>query len=69
MKTTIVLMALLSAAPALAQSQDQCQQVRQAVAQYGYRQAKAHAVAQGYSAQQIASAESCLRVSQVRRRR
>ena len=36
---------LLSANAALAQSEGQCQQVRAAVAQYGYKAAKAHAQA------------------------
>jgi hypothetical protein len=36
---------LLTANAALAQSEGQCQQVRAAVAQYGYKAAKAHAQA------------------------
>jgi len=42
MKRLCLLLSLL-ATPAYAQSEAQCEQLRQAVAQYGYRAARAHA--------------------------
>jgi len=51
---------LLSANAASAQSESQCQQVRAAVAQYGYKAAKAHAQAT-MSPQAVRAADSCVR--------
>ena len=51
---------LLSASAALAQSEGQCQQVRAAVAQYGYKAAKAHAQAT-MSPAAVRAADSCVR--------
>jgi len=51
---------LLSASAALAQSEGQCEQVRAAVAQYGYKAAKAHAQAT-MSPQAVRAADSCVR--------
>jgi len=51
---------LLSANAALAQSEGQCQQVRAAVAQYGYKAAKAHAQAT-MSPEAVRAADSCVR--------
>jgi hypothetical protein len=51
---------LLWANGALAQSEGQCQQVRAAVAQYGYKAAKAHAQAT-MSPEAVRAADSCVR--------
>jgi hypothetical protein len=51
---------LLSAEPALAQTEAQCDQVRAAVAQYGYKAAKAHADAT-MSPDEVRAASSCLK--------
>jgi hypothetical protein len=51
---------LLLAEAALAQTEDQCDQVRAAVAQYGYRSAKAHADAT-MSQDAVRAADACLK--------
>jgi hypothetical protein len=51
---------LLSIIPASAQTADQCNQVRAAVAQYGYKAAKAHAKTT-MSAQAVRAADSCVK--------
>jgi len=50
---------LLSGHPALAQTEGQCDQVRAAVAQYGYKAAKAHADAT-MSPGEVRAASRCL---------
>jgi hypothetical protein len=45
--------------PAYAQTEAQCEQVRQAVAQYGYRAARAHAE-RTLSPEQVRGGEACL---------
>jgi hypothetical protein len=45
---------------ALAQTEDQCDQVRAAVAQYGYKSAKAHADAT-MSHEAVQAADACLK--------
>ena len=51
---------LLLADVALAQTEDQCNQVRAAVAQYGYKVAKAHADAT-LSHDEVRAASACLK--------
>jgi len=51
---------LLLADAALAQTEDQCNQVRAAVAQYGYKVAKAHADAT-LSHDEVRAASDCLK--------
>lgn len=51
--------ALLSTSYAWAQSQANCEQIRQAVAQYGYAAARAHAMAH-YGADAVRSGDQCL---------
>jgi hypothetical protein len=51
---------LLLADAALAQTEDQCNQVRAAVAQYGYKAAKAHADAT-MSHDEVRAASACLK--------
>jgi hypothetical protein len=51
---------LLLADAALAQTEDQCNQVRAAVVQYGYKAAKAHADAT-YSPDEVRAASACLK--------
>ena len=55
----VVLMLLLTDG-ALAQTEDQCNQVRAAVAQYGYKAAKAHADAT-LSHDEVRAASACLK--------
>jgi hypothetical protein len=57
-KRFCLLVCLLST-PAYAQSDAQCEQVRQAVAQYGYRAARAHAE-QTMPPEQVRAGEACL---------
>ena len=64
MKRFCLLLCLLStpsllSTPTYAQSEAQCEQVRQAVAQYGYRAARAHAE-QTMPAEQVRAGEACL---------
>jgi hypothetical protein len=58
MKRFCLLLTLLIS-PAYAQSAAQCDQVRQAVAQYGYRAARAHAE-QTMPPEQVRAGEACL---------
>jgi hypothetical protein len=58
MKRLCLLLTLL-VSPAYAQSEAQCEQVRQAVAQYGYRAARAHAE-QTMPPEQVRAGEACL---------
>jgi hypothetical protein len=51
--------ALLSTSYAWAQSAANCDQIRQAVAQYGYAAARAHAMAH-YGADAVRSGDKCL---------
>jgi len=51
--------ALLSTSYAWAQSAANCEQIRQAVAQYGYAAARAHAMA-NYGAEAVRSGDKCL---------
>ena len=51
---------LAATGAALAQSEGQCEQVRAAVAQYGYKAAKAHAEAT-MSPEAVRAADSCVR--------
>jgi hypothetical protein len=51
--------ALLSTSYAWAQSAANCEQIRQAVAQYGYAAARAHAM-RTYGAEAVASGDKCL---------
>ena len=51
--------ALLSTSYAWAQSAANCDQIRQAVAQYGYAAARAHAMA-NYGADAVRSGDKCL---------
>ena len=53
-------LSLLLADAALAQTADQCNQVRAAVAQYGYKTAKAHADAT-LSPDEVRAAGACLK--------
>jgi uncharacterized protein with von Willebrand factor type A (vWA) domain len=53
-------LAVVSANSASAQSQEQCEQVRGAVAQYGYKAAKAYAQA-NMSPEAVRAAERCIR--------
>lgn len=59
---------LLLADAALAQTEDQCNQVRAAVAQYGYKAAKAHADAT-LSHDEVRAASACLKRKPVARKR
>jgi hypothetical protein len=52
--------ALLSTSYAWAQSEANCDQIRQAVAQYGYKAARAHAMA-NYGADAVRNGDKCLR--------
>jgi hypothetical protein len=54
-----IAVALLSTSYAWAQSQANCEQIRQAVAQYGYAAARAHAMAH-YGADAVRSGDKCL---------
>jgi len=56
---TFVLM-LASGGPAVAQTADQCNQVRAAVAQYGYKAAKAHAEAT-LTPEEVKAADTCVK--------
>ena len=58
MKRLCLLLSLL-VTPAYAQTEAQCDQVRQAVAQYGYRAARAHAE-RTLTPQQVRAGEACL---------
>ena len=51
--------ALLSISPSWAQSAANCDQIRQAVAQYGYTAARAHAMAH-YGAEAVRNGDKCL---------
>ena len=51
--------ALLSTSYAWAQSAANCEQIRQAVAQYGYAAARAHAM-RTYGPEAVASGDKCL---------
>jgi hypothetical protein len=51
--------ALLSTSYAWAQSEANCEQIRQAVAQYGYKAARAHAMAH-YGADAVRNGDKCL---------
>ncbi len=51
--------ALLSTSPSWAQSQANCDQIRQAVAQYGYAAARAHAMA-NYGPEAVRNGDKCL---------
>ncbi len=59
MKRLCLLLSLL-VTPAYAQTEAQCEQVRQAVAQYGYRAARAHAE-QTMPPEYVRAGEACLR--------
>ncbi len=59
---------LLLAGAALAQTEGQCNQVRAAVAQYGYKAAKAHADAT-LSHEAVRAASACLKRKPVAKRR
>lgn len=59
---------LLLAGAAWAQTEDQCNQVRAAVAQYGYKAAKAHADAT-LSHEEVQAASACLKRKPVAKRR
>ena len=59
---------LLSAGAAWAQTEGQCDQVRAAVAQYGYKAAKAHADAT-LSREAVRAASACLKRNVVARKR
>ena len=61
-------MTLLLTGAALAQTQDQCGQVRAAVAQYGYKAARAHAVAT-LSPNEVRVGDACLKHKSVARKR
>jgi hypothetical protein len=58
MKRLCLLLTVL-VTPAYAQTEAQCDQVRQAVAQYGYRAARAHAE-RTLTPEQVRAGESCL---------
>jgi len=58
MKRLCLLLSLL-VTPAYAQTEAQCDQVRQAVAQYGYRAARAHAE-RTLTSEQVRAGEACL---------
>jgi hypothetical protein len=58
MKRLCLLLSLL-VTPAYAQTEAQCDQVRQAVAQYGYRAARAHAE-RTLTPEQVRAGEACL---------
>jgi hypothetical protein len=58
MKRLCLLLSLL-VTPAYAQTEAQCDQVRQAVAQYGYRAARAHAE-RTLTPEQVRAGETCL---------
>ena len=58
MKRLCLLLSLL-VTPAYAQTEAQCDQVRQAVAQYGYRAARAHAE-RTMPAEYVRAGEACL---------
>jgi hypothetical protein len=51
--------ALLSTSYAWAQSEANCEQIRQAVAQYGYAAARAHAMAH-YGADAVRNGDKCI---------
>ena len=59
---------VLLAGAALAQTEDQCNQVRAAVAQYGYKAAKAHADAT-LSHEEVRAGSACLKRKPVAKRR
>jgi len=59
---------LLLGEAALAQTEDQCNQVRAAVAQYGYKAAKAHADAT-MSHEEVLAASACLKSKKTPRKR
>jgi hypothetical protein len=59
---------LLLGEAALAQTEDQCNQVRAAVAQYGYKAAKAHADAT-MSHEEVQAASACLKSKKAPRKR
>jgi hypothetical protein len=52
-------LALLTTSPSWAQSAANCEQIRQAVAQYGYAAARAHAM-RNYGAEAVRSGDKCL---------
>ena len=58
---------ILSVGTAFAQTEDQCNQVRAAVAQYGYKAAKAHADAT-LSHEEVQAASACLKRNPVAKR-
>jgi hypothetical protein len=58
MKRLCLLLSLL-VTPAYAQTEAQCDQVRQAVVQYGYRAARAHAE-RTLTPEQVRAGEACL---------
>ena len=60
MIAAVVGMTLLLSGAALAQSQSQCDQVRAAVAQHGYKAARAHAAAT-YGTNHVRAGEACLK--------
>jgi hypothetical protein len=52
--------ALLATGSARAQSESQCEQIRQAVAQYGYEAARRHALA-NYGKEAVEAGDKCLK--------
>jgi hypothetical protein len=52
-------LALLTTSPSWAQSAANCDQIRQAVSQYGYAAARAHAM-RNYGADAVRSGDKCL---------
>ena len=52
-------LALLTTSPSWAQSAANCDQIRQAVAQYGYAAARAHAM-RNYGADAVRNGDKCL---------
>jgi hypothetical protein len=52
-------LALLTSSPSWAQSAANCDQIRQAVAQYGYAAARAHAM-RTYGAEAVRNGDRCL---------
>ena len=55
----VVAVALVLASRAWAQSEGNCEQIRQAVAQYGYEEARRHALIH-YGADAVAAGDKCL---------
>jgi len=63
----LVAIGVVLASTTSSSAQSYCQQVRQAVATYGYANAKRHALAH-YSRREVAAADRCVRKGKVRRR-